>query len=55
MTMEMLDAGAVDYFRLLNARQSAFALRSRRVEALRAAWRLRIALERAVGGLEETP
>lgn len=55
MTMEMLDAGAVDYFRLLNARQSAFALRSRRVDALRAAWRLRIALERAVGGLEETP
>jgi len=55
MTMELLDAGAVDYFRLLNARQSAFALRSRRVEALRAAWRLRIALERAVGGLEETP
>jgi cobalt-zinc-cadmium efflux system outer membrane protein len=52
MTMEMLEAGAIDYFRLLNARQSAFALRARRVEALRAAWRLRIELERAVGGLE---
>jgi cobalt-zinc-cadmium efflux system outer membrane protein len=52
MTMEMLEAGAVDFFRLLSARQSAFALRARRVAALRAAWRLRIELERAVGGLE---
>jgi outer membrane protein TolC len=52
MTMEMLEAGAVDYFRLLSARQSAFTLRARRVAALRAAWLLRIDLERAVGGLE---
>jgi cobalt-zinc-cadmium efflux system outer membrane protein len=55
MTNEMLEAGAIDYFRLLNARESAFALRARRVEALRNAWRLRIALERSVGGLEEVP
>lgn len=52
MTTEMLEAGAIDYFRLLSARQSAFALRARRVAALRTAWLLRIALERAVGGLE---
>jgi outer membrane protein TolC len=52
MTMEMLEVGAIDYFRLLSARQSAFTLRARRVAALRAAWLLRIALERAVGGLE---
>jgi outer membrane protein TolC len=53
MTMEMLDAGAVDYFRLLNAREMTFSLRARRVEALRVAWQRRIALERALGGLEE--
>jgi outer membrane protein TolC len=52
MTMEMLDAGAVDYFRLLNAREMAFELRARRVEALRVAWRRRIGLERALGSLE---
>lgn len=51
----MLDAGVVDYFRLLAARSGAFALRSRRVEALREAWQCRIALERAIGGWEETP
>jgi outer membrane protein TolC len=51
MTNEMLEAGAIDYFRLLNARESAFLLRARRVETLRAAWRQRIALERALGGL----
>jgi outer membrane protein TolC len=52
MTMEMLDAGAVDYFRVLNAREMAFELRARRVEALRVAWRRRIGLERALGGLD---
>lgn len=55
MTNEMLEAGAIDYFRLLNARESAFLLRARRVETLRAAWHQRIALERALGGLSETP
>jgi outer membrane protein TolC len=55
MTNEMLEAGAIDYFRLLNARQSAFGLRARRIDVLRNVWRLRIALERSVGGLEEAP
>lgn len=55
MVHTMLDAGVVDYFRLLTARGVAFALRSRRVDALREAWLCRIALERAVGGWEETP
>jgi outer membrane protein TolC len=55
MTNEMLEAGAIDFFRLLNARESAFQLRARRVETLRNAWHQRIALERAVGGLPEGP
>jgi cobalt-zinc-cadmium efflux system outer membrane protein len=55
MTSEMLEAGAVDYFRLLAARRSAFELRARRVQSLRDAWLSRIALERAIGGLEGTP
>ena len=55
MVQTMLDAGVVDYFRLLAARSSAFQLRSRRVEALREAWLCRIALERAIGGWEERP
>jgi outer membrane protein TolC len=55
MTSEMLEAGAIDFFRLLNARESAFQLRARRVETLRSAWHQRIALERAVGGLPEGP
>jgi outer membrane protein TolC len=55
MVHTMLDAGVVDYFRVLTARSSAFALRSRRVEALREAWLGRIALERAMGGWEDAP
>jgi outer membrane protein TolC len=55
MTMEMLEVGAIDFFRLLNARQGAFQLRARRVDTLRAAWHLRVALERALGGLLEAP
>lgn len=55
MTNVMLEAGAVDYFRLLSARRSAFELRARRVASLRDAWLSRIALERAVGGLEQAP
>lgn len=55
MTNEMLEAGAVDYFYLLTARRSAFQLRARKVNSLRDAWLSRIALERAVGGLEEAP
>lgn len=54
MTRVMLESGAIDYFRLLSARRDAFMLRTRRVDALREAWLGRIALERAVGGLEET-
>ena len=53
MVQTMLEAGEVDYFRLLAARGSAFQLRSRRVDALREAWLCRIALERAIGGWEE--
>jgi outer membrane protein, heavy metal efflux system len=52
MVRTLLDSGAVDYFRLLSARSGAFALRSRRIEALREAWMSRIALERAIGGTE---
>lgn len=55
MVHTMLDAGVVDYFRVLTARSSAFELRSRRVEALRQAWLCRIALERAMGGWEDAP
>jgi cobalt-zinc-cadmium efflux system outer membrane protein len=55
MVHTMLEAGVVDYFRVLNARGGAFALRSRRVEALREAWLARIALERAMGGWESAP
>jgi cobalt-zinc-cadmium efflux system outer membrane protein len=50
----MLQSGAINYFRVLSARRDAFALRARRVETLREAWRSRIALERAVGGLKES-
>lgn len=49
MVRTLLDSGAVDYFRLLTARSNAYALRSRRVDALREAWLCRIALERALG------
>lgn len=52
MVQTLLESGAVDYFRLLTARSGAYALRSRRVEALREAWLCRIALERALGGSE---
>lgn len=55
MTTEMLEVGAIDYFRLLSARENAFALRAKRVEVLRVAWLLRIELERSVGGLQEGP
>jgi len=54
MVQIMLEAGVVDYFRLLTARSGAFALRTRRVEALREAWFARIALERAMGGWDNT-
>ena len=46
----MREAGAIDYFRVLSARRDVFALRARRVDALREAWLSRIALERGVGG-----
>jgi outer membrane protein TolC len=49
MTMEMLEVGAIDFFRVLSARQSAFVLRARRVETLRAGWHQSIALERSLG------
>jgi outer membrane protein TolC len=55
MVFTMLEAGAIDYFRVLTARSGAFALRRRRVEALREAWLSRIALERAMGGWKESP
>lgn len=53
MTVNMLEAGAVDVFRVLAARQIAFALRLRRVEVLREAWLLRVQLERAVAYEED--
>jgi outer membrane protein, heavy metal efflux system len=53
MTVDMLEAGAVDVFRVLSARQVAFALRLRRVEVLREAWLLRVQLERAVAYEED--
>jgi outer membrane protein TolC len=53
MVHTMLEAGRVDYFRVLTARSYAFGLRSRHVEALRHAWLSRIALERAMGGWED--
>lgn len=52
MVRTLLEAGAVDYFRLLSAQSGAFALRKRRVETLREAWACRVALERAIGGWE---
>jgi outer membrane protein TolC len=53
MVDTLLESGAIDYFRVLSARRDAFTLRARRVDALREAWLSRIALERAIGGLEE--
>ena len=52
MTHTMLAAGASDYFVLLTARERAYALRFRHVDALRAAWTSRLEVERAVGGLD---
>lgn len=49
MVKTLLESGAVDYFRLLSARSNAFALRTRRVDALREAWLHRVALARAMG------
>lgn len=47
-TNELFEAGAVDIFRVLLVRQSLFSLRIRALEALRDAWRTRIALDRAI-------
>lgn len=51
----LLDSGAIDYFRLLAARRTAYQLRSRRIAALREAWLGQITLQRAVGGWGKTP
>ncbi|AKF02929.1 RND efflux system, outer membrane lipoprotein CmeC [Sandaracinus amylolyticus] len=53
MSEELLAAGAVDLFRVLNARREVYALRAQRLDALRDAWNARIALERAIGGTWE--
>jgi outer membrane protein TolC len=52
MTRVMVEAGAADYFVILSARERAYALRARYVDALRAAWTSRLEMERSVGGLE---
>jgi cobalt-zinc-cadmium efflux system outer membrane protein len=53
MTKTLVAAGAADYFMVLTARERAYSLRTRYVEALRAAWQSRLEVERAVGGLED--
>lgn len=50
-TEQLFESGAVDTFRVLSARRELAALELRLVEARLDAWRARVALERAVGGL----
>jgi cobalt-zinc-cadmium efflux system outer membrane protein len=50
LTDQLFAQGAADAPRVLRARQDLYALRARRLEALRTAWRARVALERACGG-----
>jgi cobalt-zinc-cadmium efflux system outer membrane protein len=47
LTEALFQAGAVDLFRVLLARQERVAAQLRRLEALRAAWQARIELDRA--------
>lgn len=49
LTETLYRSGTVDVYRLLRARDDLFAEQSRRVDLLRAAWRARIALDRAIG------
>jgi outer membrane protein TolC len=49
LTEALFRAGSIDAFRLLLARQQLFADRARRLDALRAAWHARVALDRATG------
>lgn len=47
LTESLSDSGAVEFFRVLSARQELAAVRGRRVQALREAWRARLDLDRA--------
>ncbi|MFO0560696.1 MAG: TolC family protein [Polyangiales bacterium] len=49
LTEALFRAGTVDSYRLLRARDELFAQQQRRVDALRAAWRARIALDQSTG------
>ena len=44
-----LERGAADLFRVIGTQRQLVALRERRVEVLRDAWRARLELERAMG------
>lgn len=49
LTETLYRSGTIDTYRLLRARDDLFAEKARRIELLRAAWRARIALDRAIG------
>jgi outer membrane protein TolC len=51
LTEDLFEAGAVDSFRVLLIRQDLAAMRIRQLTAVREAWRTRVALDRAIGGL----
>ncbi len=50
LTEELITSGAADYFRLLVAWRDVYALRGRKIDALREAWLARAELDRAAGG-----
>ncbi|MFO0630034.1 MAG: TolC family protein [Polyangiales bacterium] len=54
LTEALAESGAVEFFRVLTARQELAAAQSRRLEALREAWRARLDLDRALA-LVPTP
>lgn len=54
LTEALAESGAVEFFRVLTARQELAAAQSRRLDALREAWRARLDLDRALA-LAPTP
>ena len=54
LTEALSESGAIEFFRVLAARQELAVAQSRRLEALREAWRARLDLDRAIA-LAPTP
>lgn len=48
LTEALAESGAIEFFRVLSARQEFAVAQSRRLEALREAWRARLDLDRAI-------